>query len=170
MQPKTPGYIQLLLQSIGGIDLTTTSSIKLGMLRNFVKQAEVNVVAFTECNMAWNKVPPHLYPTKQTYYWWENVQLSVCHNHTELYNCTYQPRGTNLAVINKLSYHAQRPGDDMVGLGQSCWACLQGKQNNYLRIISAYWLCKADGPLTTYQQQVHYWSRKGNNSCPKEQE
>ncbi len=29
--------------------------------------------------------------------------------------------------------------------------------------------CKANGPLTTYQQQVCHWSRQGINMCPKEQ-
>jgi len=59
-------------------------------------------------------------------------------------------RGTGVLVVNQLLYHMQWPGDDTVGLGWWCWACLHEKNNQYLQVISAYWPCQLSGPLSTY--------------------
>jgi len=66
-------------------------------------------------------------------------------------------------------YCAQWPGDNIVRLSRWCWARLQGRNNNILHIIVAYQPCKADSPLTTYQQHTWHWSWQGINTCPKEQ-
>ena len=82
--------------------MTMTSLIKLAVLRSFVTHKEVDMMALTECNMAWNKVPAHLHPTEQSRYWWENVHWSISHNHTEDYDCTFQPGGTCLAINQQI--------------------------------------------------------------------
>jgi len=41
----------------------------------------------------------------------------------------------------------------------------EGNTTTMYKLLS----CKADGPLTTYQQQVCHWSCQGINTCPKEQ-
>jgi len=164
---KLHGQIRLLLQNIGRINLTKPGSIKLMALHNFINYHKIDV-AITECNTAWTETPFHLYLTEQTRYWWENVQWSISHNTTKNYKCAYQPGGTCLTIINHLSYRAQQPGNNTVGLGRWCWAQLRGKNNNMVWNILAYRPCKADGLLTTYQQQVRHWSKKGSNICPKE--
>jgi len=157
--PKASGHLRFLLQNIGGIDLTPSGSIKLAALREFINQASVDVVAITECNAAWDNVATTLHPTEQTRYWWECSQWSVGHNRQENYQENYQPGGTGIIILNELAHRAQRPGDDKIGLGRWCWARLRGKDNQYLRIISAYRPVKSNGPLPTYQQQVRYWTK-----------
>ncbi len=119
----------------------------------------MDVVAITECNAAWDNVAANLHPKEQTRYWWECSQWSVGHNRQENYKEDYQLGGTGIIILNNLAHQAQRPGDDKIGLGRWCWAWLQGKDNRHLRIISAYRPVKSNGPLTTYQQQVQYWTK-----------
>jgi len=42
-----------------------------------------------------------------------------------------------------------------------------GKNNKILWVVVAYRPCKSDGPLTTYQQQLHYWYKNKQTKCPK---
>jgi len=59
---KSPNTIRLLLQNVGGIDLKPEGSIKLASLHSFMQEAQVDVAALTECNVAWNLVEHDLYP------------------------------------------------------------------------------------------------------------
>jgi len=37
-----------------------------------------------------------------------------------------------------------------------------------LRVVSAYRLCKSEGPLTMYQQHLHHWYKQNIMTCPRE--
>jgi len=138
MTKKTPNTIPLLLQNVGGIDLKSDGSIKLASLHSFMQEAQVDVTALTECNVAWNLAKRDLYPPEQTKFWWENAHWSITHNRQEKYATTHQRGGTCIIVTNQLSYRAQHPGNDTMGLGWWCWAQLQGKQDQYLWVVSIY--------------------------------
>jgi len=166
MGPKRSHTIRLLLQNIGGIDLHSGGSTKLAVLHTFMVESQVDLVALTECNAAWNHVPHELWPPVQTKGWWENAHWVLSHNRTDPDSAKYQPGGTGILVVNQLSHRAQRPGDDVVGLGRWCWARLRGKNNHYLRVASVYRPCPSTGPLSTYQQQVRYWGAKHVTCCP----
>jgi len=45
--------------------MTNSGSIKLGAMQGFINQAEVDIIALTECNTAWMEAPYHLYPAEQ---------------------------------------------------------------------------------------------------------
>lgn len=46
---------------------------------------------------------------------------------------------------------------DTLGLGQCYWTCLQGREDSYVRFISAYRPCvNKKGPNYVYNQQVIY--------------
>jgi len=159
--------IRILLQNVGGIDLTAGGSVKLAALHNFMQDHHVDIAALTECNVAWQLVDASFYPSEQTKYWWENSHWSITHNRQEIYPTKHQRGGTCLVVTNQLSYRAQRPGDDKTGLGRWCWARLRGKGDTYLRIVSIYRPCPSNGPMSTYQQQVRFWSSKNLDCCPR---
>jgi len=112
--------------------------IKLAALQEFMDKTEVDIAALMECNVAWDKIEPYLWPPEQTKYWWENAHWSLTHNRRDLHAAPYQPGGTGIVVVNQLSYRVQRPGDDISGLGRWCWTRLRGKHNQFLRIISLY--------------------------------
>jgi len=77
---KYPNTIRLLLQNMGGIDLKPEGSVKLAALHSFMQEAQVDIAALTECNVAWSLVDWDLYPSEQTKHWWENAHWSVTHN------------------------------------------------------------------------------------------
>jgi len=78
-----------------------------------------------------------------------------------------QPGGTGLAAIHWLAHHAQWPRDDPTGLGHWSWIKLKGKGAQIMRIISLYWLCFSDGPLSMYQQQCHGLAWQNHIDCPR---
>ncbi len=61
--------MQVLLQNIGGINMTNSGSIKLAAMWGFINYAEIDIIALTECNTAWTEAPHHLYPMEQMCYW-----------------------------------------------------------------------------------------------------
>jgi len=81
--------------------------LKLAALRSFMNTAQVGICTLTECNVAWNKGPTHLYPAEQMRYWWEACHWSLSHNQQESNNTTYQPGGTGIVVVNQLVHWAQ---------------------------------------------------------------
>jgi len=165
--PKEPNTIRLLLQNTGGIDHKPGGSVKLAALYAFMQEAQVDIAALTECNTAWDKIDYSLSLAQQTKYWWENAHWSVSHNRQDPHSAPYQPGGTSIVVVNQLSHRAQRPGDNTVGLGRWCWARLRGKNNRFLRVASVYRPCPGNGPLSTYQQQIRFWSGKKMDCCPR---
>jgi len=102
MQPKDIAMIRLLVQNIGGIDMTDSGSIKLAALRNFTNEHQI-----TKCNMDWTKEPAHLQIAKQTCYWWESNQWSVSHNTHETNKAAFQPSSMVVVIINQLAHQAQ---------------------------------------------------------------
>ncbi len=168
LKTKEPNTIRIILQNTGGIDHRSGSSTKLSALHSFMQEWQVDIAALTECNAAWSKIDHSLYPSEQTKFWWENAHWSLTHNRQDQHAAPYQPGGAGIVITNQLSYRAQRPGDDTVGLGRWCWARLRGKHNQYLRVVSVYRPCPANGPLSTYQQHVRHWSSKHLDCCPRE--
>jgi len=154
MSQKTPNTIRLLLQNVGGINLKPEGSIKLAAVHSFMQEAQVDVAALTECNVAWNLAERDLYPPEQTKCWWENAHWSIMHNKQEKYATTHQQGRTCVVVTNQLSYRAQHPGNDMMGLGQWCWARLRGKQDWYLWVVLIYRPCPSNRPLSTYNNKL----------------
>jgi len=104
--PKDSHKIRIVLQNIGGIDMADNGLLKLAALQSFMNMAQVDI-ALMECNVAWNKAPPHLYPAEQMRYWWEACHWSLSHNQQESNNTTYQPGGTGIVVVNQLVHWAQ---------------------------------------------------------------
>jgi len=84
--------------------MTESGSIKLAAMQGFINQAGADIIAITKCNTAWKEAPHHLYLTEQTRYWWENAHWSLGHNKHEHFDSSYQPGGTGLVVLNRLSY------------------------------------------------------------------
>jgi len=168
LRHKDSNTIQILLQNTGGIDHKPGSLIKLAALYDFMQDAQVDIATLTECNTAWDKIDYSLHPTQQTKFWWENAHWSISNNRQDPDSAPYQPGGASIVAVNQVSHRAQRPGDDTAGLGRWCWARLRGKNNNFLRVVSAYRPCPSNGPLSTYQQQMRYWSASNLDCCPRD--
>jgi len=77
---KQPHTIRFLLQNVGGINLKPEGLVKLAALYSFMQEAQVDIAALMECNVAWSLVNQEQYPSEQTKFWWENAHWSITHN------------------------------------------------------------------------------------------
>jgi len=166
---KNLDTIRIVLQNVDGIPNNTKGDVKLDSLLNFTREAEIDILALTELNVAWDKIDYKLCLPTKTQGWWEANQWSFTHNKQDTYGNAFQLGGTALLTLNKLSHKTTKPGDDTTGLGRWCWTRLRGKENHFLRLVSVYRPCKADGHLTTYQQQIRWFSKQGKDVCPHNQ-
>jgi len=66
LAPKPPNTIRLILQNVGGINLKPEGLVKLAALCSFMQEAQVDIVALTECNVAWWLIDQDLLPTELT--------------------------------------------------------------------------------------------------------
>jgi len=169
MGRKHPDTIHIVLQNVDGIPTNTKGDMKLDSLLIFTWEADIDLLALMELNVAWDTVDYKAHLPAKTQGWWEANQWSVTHNKRDTHGEDFQPGGTALLTLNKLAHKATTPGDDTTGLGRWCWTRLRGKENHFLRLVSAYRPCKADGHLTTYQQQVQWFSKQGKAVCPRDQ-
>jgi len=92
---------------------------------------------------------------------------SLSFNRLEKHPTKFQPGGTGILITNRLAHHALWPGNDPMGLGQWCWAQVQGQANQRTWIISMYQPCKSNGPTTLYQQQIIGLAKLNRDVCPK---
>jgi len=83
-----------------------------------MQEAQVDLAALMECNVAWDQVNHSLYPEEQMKFQWKNYHWSISHNHEDPHSTLYQPRGTGIIVVNQSSHQAQCPGDNIVSLGK----------------------------------------------------
>jgi len=112
--------------------------MKLDSLLNFMQEAEIDILVLTELNVTWDTIDYKACLPAKTQGWWDANQWSITHNKQDTHGDAFQPRGTALLTLNKLSHKTTKPGDDMTGFGWWCWTRLHGKENHFLRLVSAY--------------------------------
>jgi len=161
LEQKKQNTIWLFLQNTGGTDCNPQGLFKLAALWDFMEEMDVDVAAMWH-GIKSSQIYGHQNKTK---YWWENTHWSLTHNQRDLHAAPYQPGGTRIVIFNQLSYRAQCPSDDISGLGRWYLAWSRGKHNQFLRIVSLYWLCLLSGPLSMYQQQIRFWASKKIDCC-----
>jgi len=57
MGKKQPGTIRFMLQNVDGIPTHEDGDLKLDCLNQFTKIHQIDIIALTELNMAWDKLP-----------------------------------------------------------------------------------------------------------------
>jgi len=164
---KHQDSIRICFQNVGGLVTTTDGDLKLTVLRHFTQQFHIDVFAFAEHNICWDLIPKQQQLAERTRGWWENAHWAMGYNKREKYPIAHQPGGTGIAVLNKLSHRALKPGGDQTGLGRWCWVRVRGQSGQILRIVLAYRPCYSSGPLSTYQQQVRYLATINCTDSPK---
>ena len=70
----------------------------------------------------------------------------------------YQPGGTVFSLDAAFKRKQCAKGRDISGLGRWCWTCLQGRDDSYVRFVSAYRPCvNKKGLNSVYNQQFVYF-------------
>jgi len=119
------------MQNIDGLLQTMeVGEMKLAILWQLISQNQVDVFVCSELGTCWDIVNYEDHLPQKT-------------------------RGTGILVTNQLAHHAQKTGDDPMGLGWWTWVKLKRQNTQITRIVSLYQPCYSDSPLFTYQQ--HIW-------------
>ncbi len=116
-EKKTEGTIRIVLQNVGGIPHNKQGEMKLDSLWLFMEQQEIDIMAMTELNTAWDCLEYNDRLPAKTRGWWEANHWSITHNKQDKHGDTFQPGGTALVVLNAISHKTTQPGDNTTGLG-----------------------------------------------------
>jgi len=102
------------------------------MLKQFTLQHKINLVSLVETNMGWDLLTCKQRLPQKTQGWWEIAHSTLGFNCMDTCREIYQMGGMAILAINAIAHwQVHSSGDDMTGMGQWCWICLQGC-GNYL--------------------------------------
>ncbi len=90
------------------------------------------------------------------------------HNIHENTNQPVQWGGTGLCIMNELYPRVHgKMGSDPENLGRWTWARIQRRENQWLRLVSAYRPVHNTSDIgSSYQQQLRHFRTKGDKRCP----
>jgi len=91
MGNKQMGTIRLILQNVDGIPTHKDGDLKLDCLHQFTTANQVDIIALTELNTAWDKLPYQARLPNKTRGWWEACHWSVSHNKQDHHGESFQP-------------------------------------------------------------------------------
>jgi hypothetical protein len=99
--------------------------------------------------------------------WWEALHLSWAHNAATPPVTASQYGGTALFSIGPAAHRVVEKGCDTSNLGRWTWTRYRGRNNQTLRIITAYRPNHPNGPFTVYAQHNAYFHAQNKPRCPR---
>jgi len=143
--------------------------VKNSQLILFVNSSEVDILALSETNVGWHRLPIHQRLHERTRGWWEALHLSLGYYSSDpLARSAFQPGGTAVLSINQAAHRVHSSGSDLSGLGRWTWTRYSGKGHVALRVVSAYRpVYNPSGPLSAYNRQRAYLYGQDDDRCPR---
>ncbi len=118
IETKREKTIRIVFQNIAGLSRDEDVwAMKLDVLRQWVTRHKVDVFGCVELGTCWDLEDYQCRLPQAMRGWWEAVQWSLGYNRLEKYPTIAQPGSTGVTVFNCLAHHAQKAGDDPMGLG-----------------------------------------------------
>ena len=164
---KEGDTIRIMFQNINGLPTFNKHSkndILLGMLEDY----DVDIMAMTEINVHWLKVPQSDRLYARTDEWFEKMEHSLAYNSTETPETAHQWGGTAVWARNRISHHVMGKGSDATGLGRWCWLRFRGKTGMILRVVSAYCPQAKGGIDSVPGQHQAYLNLHDDERTPRE--
>ncbi len=163
---KETNTLRIGFQNIGGFS-TTANRAKDDIICGEISKFEFDIFGMAEINVDWrlSREDEKLYTrTKEG---WEQLHLSFTFNTTAAPIKHQQFGGTAIFSLSKASHRVISKGQDESNLGRWCWTRYRGKQDQSLRIISAYRPNPPGGPFTVYAQHRQQFNMMNDNRCPR---
>jgi len=118
LETKREKTVRIVFQNIAGLSRDDqVRKMKLDVLQQWTKRNQVDIFGCVELGTCWDLEDYKRRLPQVTRGWWETVQWSLGYNRLEKHPSIAQPGGTGIAVFNRLAHHAQKAGDDPMGLG-----------------------------------------------------
>jgi hypothetical protein len=161
---KGNNVLRIGFQNIGGFPIDRGKH-KERIIRKGITKWESDVFGIAETNIDWRVVREEdklFFCMKE---WWESLHLSWSHNSMQKPITARQFGGTALFSIGPAAHRVAEKGGDPSNLGRWSWTRYQGKNNQTLRIITAYWPNHPNGPFTVYAQQNAHFNSTGTQAA-----
>ena len=164
---KPKGHLRLMFNNIGGLSLYRQAHSSRYFIDQLAKyKVDVGLIG----ELGWNikKIQPFdsWFERSKDVLLTQSYQLS-CNSHDVNNHSGQQYGGTGVVALQEAQPRVVEKGTDATGLGRWTWMRLQGRHNQFVRVISAYRPCKNEGSQgTVYSQQLSYWENKKNPECP----
>ena len=136
-QLKSEDSLLFTFLNINGLP-QQSSKQKNNTIRNFIRHYNVDVLGMAEVNLNWSLVPTRDRWEERTIGWLEDSRVSMAYNVEDEATSIYQPGGCLQVTSNKLVNNWDRNGKDPTGLGRWTWSKFVGKDQQVLRVITAY--------------------------------
>lgn len=144
---------------------SSTTHIKLQMLRNFVAENKIDILGLSELNKCWSRISYEDQFSSIARSVWRNVSTQSSHNQINQQQRN-QPGGTAIMSFEQTSDRIIGKGEDLRKLGRWTWIRTRGKNGITSRIVSAYRPVMSKGPTSTYVQQLQALGPEPNPTCP----
>ena len=160
--------LRIMSQNINGIGQNKNSNKENG-IKGMIVEFSVDVLGLQELNVCWYKIPEKQRIWDRLKGWKEQFNLSVAHNMEEKDTQAYQPGGTAVISVGKISHTWAASGSDAWKLGRWSWTRFQGSYGRYVRVVSIYRpYMKTIKLNSNYMQQYRYSMKKRGGICPRE--
>jgi hypothetical protein len=166
IQKKDNTTLRIGFQNISGLP-SKSGKLKDELLRKGISKFEFDIFGLAETNVDWIVPQEEHQLHSRTRFWWDSLSLSTAWNMTIPRSEPHQVGGTAIFSIGHAAHWVLSKGADRSVLGRWCWTRFRGKDNHYLRIISAYRLNDSKGPLTAYSQHKRFFQQKDDDRCPR---
>ena len=164
---KDHNCIRLLSQNINGLGREANSN-KESLLKSFITDNGIDVMSFQQLNYCWSTLSYKNRVWDRFRGWKESHNLTVAYNTCEKPPAYFQPGGTAVLSVNKISHTWESSGVDGTNLGRWAWSRYQGSHGRHLRVVSVYRAATNSKTNSTYVQQLRYSMQHKNGVCPRE--
>jgi hypothetical protein len=155
---KKPNHVlRIGYQNIEGLSFSA-NSVKDDVIRTGLNTWEFDIFGMSETNIDWRLIPDQHKLYFRTKTWWETSHLSHAFNVTFPPITRKQFGGTALFSIGTVTHRIAGKGVDTSLLGRWSWTLYKGKNNQSLKIDSAYRPNPPSGPFSVYAQHRHYFT------------
>jgi hypothetical protein len=164
---KQKNTLRIGYQNIGGFSFTS-NSIKDDIIRQGINAFEFDIFGLSETNVDWRLIPDQHKLYFRMKPWWEMSHISLAYNIAIPPVARKQFGGTALFSIGTSAHRAVARGIDNSLLGRWCWTMYKGKNNQTLKVYSAYRPNPPSGPFSVYAQHRQFFATRSSDICPRQ--
>ena len=164
---KDSDVIRILTQNINGIGREANNT-KETMLKTYVTDNAIDIAAVQQLNVCWTHLANKHKIWDRFRGWKESSHLKVAYNRREKSKTYFQPGGTAVMALNKVSHSWESSGVDDTKLGRYAWMRFQGSYGRHLRIISIYRPVYSRKYNSAFMQQLRYSMQYRDGRNPRD--
>jgi hypothetical protein len=164
---KPDRILHVFLQNVNRLPVHR-HAVKSKQLISTIAHKQINIALLTEVGLYWKLIRPDDQWYERTRESFQTSRSVMAYNITEpSMTSTTQFGGVGIIATDAAAHRVIDQGVDSSGLGRWSWLRLEGKQNHFLRVVSAYRPVVATGPSTVHAQHERYLSLHDREEDPR---